>query len=333
MSPDERIRIAVRPRIHVGLISMHGAPLRRNGGVGFAVTSPEAILSFGASEDFLVVDRRARPLHDVEVDRLIETMRSAKTALALERSVIVEIEGALATHVGMGSGSAIRLACIEALLAINRAELPREQIVRLSGRGGTSGIGINTYFDGGLVFDLGIRDDGGGYAPSAAIRPKALPLSLHPTSLPDWTVLLAVPRGIPAKSQQEELEFFRRVLPLTPEDSYRACYDALFGVFASLHERDEGAFATAIERMQDTEWKRREWREHGDPLIALRDGLRTLGADYIGMSSLGPMLFAGGSSAFLEATVQAAEMLDCDVFLSRMTNNGRTLIEEAVCVL
>jgi beta-ribofuranosylaminobenzene 5'-phosphate synthase len=312
---------------------MHSAPLRKNGGVGFAVASPEAILSFEASEDFVVVDRRARPLHDMEIGRLIETLRSAKTELALEAAVIVEIDGALATHVGMGSGSAIRLACIEALLAINRTERPREQIARLSGRGGTSGIGINTYFDGGLIFDLGVRDDGDGYAPSASTHPKTLPLTLHPISLPEWAVLLAVPRRIPAKSQQEELEFFRRTLPLTPEDSYRACYDALFGVFASLHEQDEGAFAIAIERMQETEWKRREWREHGNAIIALRDGLRTLGADYVGMSSLGPMLFSGGSSAFLEAAAQAAEMLDCDVFLSRMTNKGRTLSAEPACVL
>ncbi|WP_369510459.1 GHMP family kinase ATP-binding protein, partial [Escherichia coli] len=109
---------------------------------------------------------------------MLDALVAAKTALALRTAFAVTITGNLATHVGMGSGTGIRLACIEALLALNEVSLPQEELVRLSERGGTSGIGIKTYFDGGLVLDLGVRNDNAGYAPSGLIRPKALPASL-----------------------------------------------------------------------------------------------------------------------------------------------------------
>lgn len=331
--PDASIRIAVNPRIHVGLISMHGSSPRRNGGIGFALSGPQAELTFTRSDAFEITDHRERPLRDAEIVRLLHVLSAAKAELCLDAACAVDISGVLATHVGMGSGTAIRLACIEALLAQNGVDRSREEIVRLSERGGTSGIGINTYFDGGLILDLGVRNDGAGYAPSGLTRPKALPSSLPPLALPDWEICLFVPRSIPAKSQEEEAEFFQRVLPLAPDASYRACYEALFGVYASIREQDAMAFAAAIERMQDTEWKNREWQEYGSNLIELRDRIRSMGSGYIGMSSLGPMLFAGGQTHFSIKATLAADALDCDVFVTQMSNAGRTMEVLPPCVL
>ncbi|RYY25382.1 MAG: beta-ribofuranosylaminobenzene 5'-phosphate synthase [Sphingomonadales bacterium] len=304
---------------------MHDAPPRRNGGIGFALSSPQATLTFTASAVFAIADRRHRPLRDTEIASLVGALSVARATLGLKNAVTVVITGELATHVGMGSGTAIRLACIEAMLALNGIELPREEVVRLSGRGGTSGIGINTYFEGGLVLDLGARNDGAGYAPSSMVRPKELPYSLPGLSLPDWEICLFVPRNIPTKSQWEEAEFFQRVLPLSPDASYRACYEALFGVYASIAEQDAVNFVAAIERMQSTDWKSQEWREYGGALSALRDELRNLGAEYVGMSSLGPMLFAGGPSVFSSDAQGAAESLNCDAIISRMSNVGRVM--------
>lgn len=303
---------------------MHDAPVRRNGGIGFALSAPQATLTFTPSKAFEIIDRRRKALHDIEIASVLSDLTIAKATLDLETAFIVDIEGEFATHVGMGSGTSIRLACIEGLLALNGVDLQQEEIVRLSARGGTSGIGINTYFDGGLIFDLGVKDDGAGYAPSDVIRPQALPLTLPRLALPRWEISLFIPRSIAAKSQQEEAEFFRRVLPLRPDASHRACYEALFGVYASIREQDESAFATSIMRMQDTDWKAREWLEYGPPLTRLRDSIHDLGAEYVGMSSLGPMLFAGGTPEFLLDVVAAGDALDCDVIVTRMSNAGRT---------
>lgn len=316
-------RIAVHPRIHVGLISMHTSPRRKNGGVGFALRGPAATITLSPAGEFHILDERSRALHHAEIARLSSTLRSAKATLRLDHATKIVITGDLATHVGMGSGTAIRLACIEGLLALNGADLHPTEIIQLSGRGSTSGIGINTYFQGGLFLDLGVKDDGAEYAPSGVRRANAIPSSLPQLTLPDWEVCLFVPRNIAAKSQPEETEFFARVLPLKPEASYRACYDALFGIYASILEQDPIGFSAAVEGMQETEWKSLEWREYGDPLFVLRDKVRGLGADYVGMSSLGPMLFAGGPKSFRDNAANAANALDCDVFVTRMSNTGR----------
>jgi len=65
-----------------------------------------------------------------------------------------------------------------------------------------------------------------------------------------------------AKTQQEEVEFFQRVLPLTIEDSYRSCYEAVFGVYASIKDCDYAAFCQAVTSIQTTAWKALEWHEY-----------------------------------------------------------------------
>ena len=43
------------------------------------------------------------------------------------------------------------LATIEAIAAVTGKRTDRVGLIRASGRGGTSGIGVTTYFDGGLA--------------------------------------------------------------------------------------------------------------------------------------------------------------------------------------
>jgi beta-ribofuranosylaminobenzene 5'-phosphate synthase len=198
------------------------------------------------------------------------------------------------THVGMGSGTAIRLATLEALYTINGVSVPRDGLTVRSGRGGTSGIGINTYFDGGLILDLGVKAALFDFLPSSQPRPGSLPTTLPPLSMPQWPLALCVPRGIQPKSQDQELEFFKRTTPLDPESSFRSAYDALFGIYAAVAEIDYAAFCKAVDSIQSTSWKDAEWHEYGTPLTKLRDDLLRAGADCVRMSSLGPMLFCFG---------------------------------------
>jgi beta-ribofuranosylaminobenzene 5'-phosphate synthase len=217
------------------------------------------------------------------------------------------------THIGMGSGTAIRLAVLEALYLINGSPRPREHLVARSGRGGTSGIGINTYFNGGLILDVGIRSGTTCFLPSSRSRPALSPLALPPLAMPDWPLCLCVPRSIRPKSQNDEVEFFQRTLPLDPSASFRAAYDALFGIYAAAADADREAFCRAVDAMQRTTWKDAEWREYGEPLKGLRDGLAGIGVDCVGMSSLGPMLFCLGEVTALDEVVRRQDALDCKI--------------------
>jgi beta-ribofuranosylaminobenzene 5'-phosphate synthase len=237
----------------------------------------------------------------------------------------VRITGELRTHVGMGSGTALRLGILEGIYTLYGIPSTPEHLIKRSRRGGTSGIGINTYFSGGLVLDLGIPQDGAPYGPSSRANAMRSPTALPVLEMPEWTLGLCLPRSIRPKTEEEEVEFFARTAPLSPAASFQAAYEALFNVYASVAEADYTAFCGAVGAMQETEWKAREWREYDPALQTLRGNLLALGADCVGMSSLGPMLFCTGNSSRLSEIAQHEEALDCDVICTKASNRGRSL--------
>jgi len=321
-----RVEIEINPRIHIGLISMHAGAPRRNGGVGFAIEGPTALVTSAISPRIAVIDRRPKPMDAREVDRLRIKLDAIREELALQRPATVEITGDFLTHYGMGSGTAIQLACIEALLELNQRRLGRHELVRLSSRGGTSGIGISTYFDGGAVFDLGVKGgETADFVPSSVAADVTLPLQLHRQDFPDWRLGVCLPRKCRPKTQEEEIEFFRRVTPLPRTKSFEAAYVAVFEVLASLMQQDYYSFCRGIASMQECEWKRLERAEYFPYVDYMDAALRALGGDCVGMSSLGPMLYFFGSSETLERVRAHSDNLDADIILTSPKNSGRRL--------
>lgn len=322
MSPVE---ISVNPRVHVGLISMHENAPRKNGGVGFAVSAPEGHVEIALSDKLTVIDERPIPLGAPEMMSLLEALKFAAQELKFAQPVQVRISGEIVTHVGMGCGTALRLACIEGMARANNVELSKEALLKACGRGGTSGVGVNAYFDGGLIFDMGQPGDGLQSVPSSnGVRPVQA-LALPPVKMPDWPILLCLPRAISPKSQDQENEFFKRTLPLSEESSFEAAYVANFQIFSSVLEDDYSGFCRGIRAMQGTEWKSAEIAEYGPPLKKLISRLAEEGADCVGMSSLGPMLYCFGDSEILNCIAQKAAELDCKMIFAKTTNTGRIL--------
>lgn len=306
---------------------MHAGGPRRNGGVGFAVQSPTAKLSCSASSEISCQDLRPDGLGAAELEQMLSVLAAARLAHKLPRGVRISISGEMPTHRGFGSGTALRLACIEGLFAVNNRALAATEAIALSKRGGTSGIGITTYFSGGLVLDLGVEwEDGAGFAPSAVAPPKGPPLVLGRLEMPMWTIGICIPREFTPKTQAEELDFFRRVAPLSLESSYETAYQATFGVYAAVAERNFDAFCAAVDALQETEWKQAERAEYGRKLGQLDMDLRREGARAVGMSSLGPALFFLGDEDAMGRIHMNAERFGSYIFLTEPANTGRVLL-------
>lgn len=308
------------------LISMHAGGPRRNGGLGFGIAGPSACLTIQQTADFRLNDLRAQPLAQDESNGLLETLANVQRQLALSDGASVSIAGDLLTHHGMGSGTALKLAAIEGYLALHEIELPQAEITRLSGRGGTSGVGIRTYFDGGFVCDVGVDAAvSGGFAPSSSSVLPSTPLLLHTGRMPDWPLGLCIPRSCRPKTRAEEVAFFARTTPLPIEASYEAAYWAVFGAVAAVAEQNYRRFCESVARMQDLAWKSCERSEYGPSLERSAEHLLRMGADCVGMSSLGPMLYFFADAATLSHISSAANDLDADILLTRPNNQGREL--------
>lgn len=322
--PDS-VRIVACARLHLGLISMHAGGPRKNGGIGFSIESPTAVVDVHRSDRLTISDERTKQLLRSESDQLIHDVELVIQENKLKPGKIT-ISGAIQTHVGLGSGTAMRLAILEALFSLNDLPYSRGKLIRQSRRGGTSGVGTASYFGGGMVLDLGRLSDGLPSAPSSQSNQNLTPTATLPIlKMPPWPLCVCVPTSISPKTQQEEVDFFERVLPLEREDSYRSCYEAVFGVYGSIKERDYSSFCRAVNSIQTTAWKALEWNEYGSVLQSLRGELERFGVDCVGMSSLGPSLFCFASANVLDQLVAAQSSISCEVTRTRPSNMGRTL--------
>jgi beta-ribofuranosylaminobenzene 5'-phosphate synthase len=304
---------------------MHDTGLRINGGVGFAIESPSLTLNARPSYSFIVNDNRKSGLSNEAKNRLLNSLETALNHYSLRQAVMIDISGeAIANH-GFGSGTAIRLASLEALMCINDHELSNNELIDLSGRGGTSGIGINTYFSGGAVIDLGIRNSNSKHRPSSALLNITPPLVFQRCDMPEWNIGICIPSNIKPLTRVEEEEFFNKICPIKESEAYKSLYHSVMGVMASIYENDKEAFDFSIRELQKCEWKKEERKVHGDTLLEVENILYDIGASAVGMSSLGPSLYFSANDIDKVITQAKRDLPNCVFFKTLPCNYGRKI--------
>lgn len=164
----DRVRIAAPSRLHLGLVGLTLESRRAFGGVGLTVWHHQTI----------VTARRSKI--GTEVTGLDGPRRSQAVRLlqgAGVKNVNVEFAGGPPPHHGFGSGTALRLAILEASALAKGLHLTKEELTVLSGRAGASGIGVHAYFHGGVLADFGrLRSGNSQFVPSGSSRvPRQLP--------------------------------------------------------------------------------------------------------------------------------------------------------------
>jgi len=319
------MKIIVKPRIHVTLISMHNSGYRVNGGIGFAINEPKGMLTFTLSEKFEITDARQFPLNKNEANQLIMSLKNVRDQLKLSYAIKTEIKGDILTHYGMGSGTSLRLACIEGLLKLNGHQYNSHELVKLSGRGGTSGVGINTYFKGGFIFDLGVINNNKKLQPSSSAVNPSIPMVANTMRMPNWKIGLCLPTSVRSKSQLDEIEFFKRTCPIKAAEVYKTLYQCLFGVYSAIRENDLDTFTNAIKEIQKCEWKKKERAEHGKGLENIEKNLYRYGARCVGMSSLGPLLYFFADQDGFENITHNMQDKECRLIFTSMANTGRSI--------
>ncbi len=274
---------------------MHEGEYRVNGGIGFAINNPSIKIISEANVSIIVEDRRNLKFANSELNRVIGILTSIRNDFKLTYGLKIMIEESeVLTHYGLGTTTMIRLASIESLFIINNHRVSNNELVLLSKRGGTSGIGVRTYFDGGLIFDLGNRI----LQKKITLEPSSekekviekAPLLLCRLNMPAWKFGLCIPYFIPNKNEKEEKEFFKETCPISNTEVFETLYHSVYGILSSVLETDLECFETALERIQQCRWKKEERGLYGKDLTNLISSIEIAGANSIAMSSLGPGL-------------------------------------------
>lgn len=283
------IRVTACPRIHMGLLDLAGATARSYGGCGFSVSGLAVEVSVSPGEDL-------RFEAGCELSSSAMSAVSALLARVREHSPAVtgcvEVLRSTPEHVGLGSKTALLLSVLKALQLVNEELLSDTDLVSLSGRGGASGVGVNTFFVGGFVVDAGHPQRGDGFLPSSALQPAGRPLMVLRADFPlSWRVHLFMPSDGRIISGAEEVDFFRRNTPLPRLDVLESVACLYHAVVPAILLRDLTMLGFGLGRMCELGFKSREiaFQPSSSDLIK---GIRSRFRLPVGMSSLGPLVYA-----------------------------------------
>ncbi len=326
MPKNNKIIITAFPRIHITLIGMNDTGYRINGGIGFSLNEPNIKANICASNDFSFKDKRNIPFNQEEISRLKVIINDVVENKKFKKNISILINGDIDTHSGFGTGTIIRLLCLEALFIINNSQYTKKIIQKLSKRGGTSGIGIRTYFNGGFVFDIGHERDRLIPSSIAEDTPRKSLILKH-TRMPDWKIGLCLPHFIPSLTPDQEKLFFKETVPITQKEVNDVLYHSVYGVYASIKEKNLKSFNEAIKNIQDCKWKKSERESYGIKIKMIEKILYKAGAHCVGMSSLGPTLFFTGDN--LESIILNAKKAlgyrKCTFVQTKTSNTGRII--------
>ncbi|WP_456418923.1 beta-ribofuranosylaminobenzene 5'-phosphate synthase [Methanocaldococcus infernus] len=293
------MKIISPSRIHMGLIDLNGSIGRVDGGVGLALEKPSLEIEGKEDEDIVI-----------ECDNENIKRRAYKVASTIlnhigERGVYLKINSYFPQHSGLGSGTQIALSVGTLIAKIYGRELDPYEIAKLTGRGGTSGIGIGAFKYGGFLIDGGhsFKEKGSFKPSSASLGVKPAPIIFR-HDFP-WDLILIIPEGKHVHGQKE-VDIFKKYCPIPLEEVRELCHLILMKLMPSIVEKNFEDFGEVINRMQFLGFKRVELELQSEVVKDLIINLQSVA--YSGLSSFGPTVYAFGDKK--EIVSIAKEILD-----------------------
>lgn len=316
----QRFEILAYPRLHIALIGLnHG--YRLNGGIGFSIEGLNLKIGFERAQAFVLEGFELYP----ENDTFLTLLEQGCERISAEHKYHAKMICSLPPHVGLGTGTLIRLALIEALFLVNNLYYKPQDVVTLSGRGGTSGIGVNAYFEGGLLMDSGRLNTKNENLMPSRYANGSPPLLVCREKMPPWRMGLVVP-NFKGLSGAEEKLFFQQNTPISAESVYEVLYHSIYGLVSSVKEKDYRTWSRAVNNIQLCEWKAKERKIHAPGLNKISDEIFELGGDFVGMSSMGPSLYFGAPD-ISEVVGELSKNDRVKAFEIRPQNGGRLIIQ------
>jgi beta-ribofuranosylaminobenzene 5'-phosphate synthase len=283
------ITVTSFPRIHISLADLAGATLRRNGGIGFALSGPVVKVNVhAAAQDGIVAPAHLDAHGYDDLKQALVRLRSTVTC----PPVVIEITQLPSQHIGLGTKTAVVLGALQAVSSAFGLSLGKELMQKISGRGGTSGIGIHTFFGGGFIADIGqVQNTGERYGPSSFRVPDAPALRLLGADMPEhWTCHLLLPEGH-RRSGPEEVEFFESNTPILRTEALEVLATIYHGVCPGILSSDLVVLNSALRKIHSIGFKHREVLGQSQSAQQLLAKLQELPRAAAGMSSMGPLLY------------------------------------------
>lgn len=276
-------------RLHIGLTNLSRVSTRIYGGLGLSINAFETVWAFEESRKFEVIG--LEKLENRTKNTVYEICNSL--GLNVESHVNVSLLSHPPEHVGLGSKTALLLALIQGINLFFELGLSRQEMNKISGRGGTSGIGVSAFWLGGIIWDIGHKTESiGVMSPSSSRKSFDQPFSMGSWNFPnDWRIALMLPRNLSKFSDDREVDFFEMNSPISVEETFETSFSQLSEILPGFCSSDLSLVSSGLRRLHSTGFKKRELLAQPKECLKMYQHLAYELNLAVGLSSLGPLLF------------------------------------------
>jgi beta-ribofuranosylaminobenzene 5'-phosphate synthase len=323
-------------RLHVTLIDLNGKYDRIDGGVGITTENPRLVLEGRDGYDDIHIDF-ANPESDLlsletkkdYQSKIISATGKINEFLNIEGGYHFTVKEIFPTHSGLGSGTQLSLAVAKLILKMNEQDLSAVEIGQIVGRGGTSGIGVASFDQGGFIVDAGHRKtDKKNFLPSSASKASPPPILARYDFPEDWNIIMVIPEVQRKVYGEGEVNIFQKYCPIPLEDVRELIHILFMQMMPAVLEEDLDQFGRSIDQVQTTGFKKVELSLQNPFIKDLMDDLKSSGAAGVGMSSFGPTVYAVTDTNYKEIYRAARNTMkdrEGEIYLTKSRNCGANL--------
>ena len=317
-------RVSTGARIHFGFLNLSLSRDRLYGGLGVGLDQPQVVVSAEPADTVQCRHPDAREFATRAVDLL--DVPGAN----------VVVEQTLPRHAGLGSGTQLALAVLQAVATATETTADVRSLAPEMGRGGRSGIGVASFEGGGAILDAGHptarfttdRPENGSWTVPAVAARHSIP--------DDWRFVLVVPDIDPGRNGAAEEASMRSVVERAdPATSDRIAGIVTRRLLPALAEGSAERFGEAVEsvgRLNGTWYADEQGGVYRPPVGELVSSLSESPVVYgAGQSSWGPTVYGVTDADHVDEAVTAGETalatadIDGTVTVARGRNHGATV--------
>lgn len=317
-------------RLHVTLMDMNGIYGRIDGGVGITTRSPSLVVEAQSGYDDVEVEFQDKDLPmdimDGYLEKILSVTRKINGYLGLEGGYHFKLKEVFPSHSGLGSGTQLSLAVARLVTELNGEDISTRMLAEIVGRGGTSGIGVESFRRGGFIVDCGHKlTDKKEFLPSSASTAPPAPIIARYDFPRDWRIVMAIPRVDGKVFGDGEVDIFQEYCPIPLEEVRELTHLLFMKMMPAVLEEDLDNFGEAVNTVQNIGFKKVELELQNPFIRKLMDDLRSAGAAGVGMSSFGPTVYAvtdTGSKNICRVARNSMKDIDGETILTGAQNKG-----------
>lgn len=289
------MEIETSARLHLSLIDLNGLEGRIDGGIGITLKDPLLSIECNETSDNTKIefDDNLNLLHkQIYEKKILDAYDKIKKHLNITNNYHFKVNEMYPLHQGLGLGSQLALSVSKLVSSLNNINLSSYELAEIIHRGGTSGIGVHSFDNGGLIIDGGhkksIKQD---YLPSSASKVSPPPLIARYDFPKDWDIILVTPKISEGASGKKEVDIFQSYTPINIDDVQKICHLTLMKLMPSIVEKDLDCFGDAVNKIQLLGFKKIERNLQDNKINELLVNMENMDIPCVGMSSFGPTCF------------------------------------------